>query len=546
MTKRTCAVLVLAALLGTADAQEGPPPRVAELVAKLSEDGAAGAAAEELAKIGAPAVPALAAALGDAKARAGAIDALARIGPAAKDAVPALTALGQDPANAQRLDAIRALGAIGGSAAGAYPALAKLCADAESIVQIEAAIAIRRIASRAAAAPADAKPRKPTDVEAAVQEGLGWLARHQEPDGRWSGAKFEERCAKQGDCAGAGSAAFDAGLTGLAVLAFLSAGETQHEGPHAETVRSALDYLRTSQTADGGVGSRASMQFIYNHAIGGLAVADAYARTGSPALADPSRRAVAFTLGARNSDKAWGYMPGMNDTSVTVWNARLLDAAAASGIDVQPDALEGGVAWVDDMTDPKTGRTGYQLKGGPPGRTMIAMSSHPAALSESMTAAALLTRLAAGQTREKEPLVAKAEALLVARPPVWDGAGGATDLYYWMLGADALHRLGGAGWDAWRKALPNALVANQVTTPGCGKGSWRPADAWGAEGGRIWMTSACVQALAQCVDDPAKRPQMPADLRACVTALEKAAREQKPSVRAAASRAVETVRRAYR
>src|SRR6187455_3692503 len=46
-----------------------------------------------------------------------------------------------------------------------------------------------------------------------VGKGLGWLAAKQQKDGRWSGRVD-----------GVGSAVFDPGVTGLAVMAFLGAG----------------------------------------------------------------------------------------------------------------------------------------------------------------------------------------------------------------------------------------------------------------------------------------------------------------------------------
>lgn len=552
-TVRVFEVVVLGALLGTvADAQDAPPPKVIELVARLADSDAAAraAACDGLAEIGAPAVPAVIAALADDKQRAGAIDALSRMGPVAKTAAPALVAIAQDAASPARVDAVRALGTLGGAGAVAYPSLAKLLAeaDAPAKAQVEAATAIRRIALRAATT-GGVKTAKPSPVEAAVQAGLDWLARHQDADGRWSCANFGQRCAKPGECSGPGGASWDAGITGLAVLAFLDAGETQFEGPHAGNVRAGLAWLRSAQGADGGIGGRAAMQFIYNHAIGALAVVDAYGRTGAPALAEPARRALAFTLAARNPDMAWRYSvppKGDNDTSVTVWNAKVLDAAAAAGLDVDPAAMNGALKWIDQVTDETTGRAGYTQKGTGSGRSRDNVTKFPPNKTEALTAAALETRLCVGRTRESDPFVAMGETLLAKCSPAWDPGGGGTDLYYWMHGAEALHRLGGAAWEGWKKALPAALVPNQVAGKGCSKGSWNLNDPWCADGGRIWMTTACVLALEPCADEPAKRPAMSSALRSCASALEKAVKSKDAGVRLASVRALEAIRGAYR
>jgi hypothetical protein len=129
---------------------------------------------------------------------------------------------------------------------------------------------------------------------------------------------------------------------------------------------------------------------------------------------------------------------------------------------------------------------------------------------------------------------------------VFDAGGGGTDLYYWMHGAEALHRLGGPAWEGWKKALTAALVPNQLAGKGCGKGSWYPNDPWCGDGGRIYMTAACVLALEPCADEPTRRPAMPAPLRSCVSALEKALKSKEASVRLASVRALEAIRGAYR
>ncbi|MBI2481048.1 MAG: hypothetical protein HYV60_21160, partial [Planctomycetia bacterium] len=65
-------------------------------------------------------------------------------------------------------------------------------------------------------------------TEQAVEAALKWLAAHQSPDGRWSVVQFgggQETMVLGHDRKGAGIDA-DTGITGLALLAFLSAGHT--------------------------------------------------------------------------------------------------------------------------------------------------------------------------------------------------------------------------------------------------------------------------------------------------------------------------------
>jgi HEAT repeat protein len=82
--------------------------------------------AESLARLGAAAVPELLAALGDPHRRLIAIDVLGSLGAAAKDAVPALVRLLDDPDATIRGDAAFALGGIGPDAVEAVPALIRI------------------------------------------------------------------------------------------------------------------------------------------------------------------------------------------------------------------------------------------------------------------------------------------------------------------------------------------------------------------------------------------------------------------------------------
>jgi len=71
--------------------------------------------------------------------------ALGAIGPDAKEAVPALTKLLQDPEWTVRRHAALALGEIGPAAQESMPALSKLKQDHQSLVRKAAEEAIRRI-----------------------------------------------------------------------------------------------------------------------------------------------------------------------------------------------------------------------------------------------------------------------------------------------------------------------------------------------------------------------------------------------------------------
>ena len=63
-------------------------------------------------------------------------------------------------------------------------------------------------------------------TESSVLAVLRWLARHQGPDGGWAAEGFHAQC-KGSRCGGIGERDYDAGVTGLSILAFLGAGYSQ-------------------------------------------------------------------------------------------------------------------------------------------------------------------------------------------------------------------------------------------------------------------------------------------------------------------------------
>ena len=123
--------------------------------------------------------------------------------------------------------------------------------------------------------------------EAGVKAALVWLASAQSPDGHWDasdfGAGHETKTLGQ-DRQGAGETA-DTGITGLAVLAFLGAGNTHVQGNYRETVQHGLEFLLRSQATDGNLAGPARVfEKMYCHGIASLALGEAFAMTGDPRL----------------------------------------------------------------------------------------------------------------------------------------------------------------------------------------------------------------------------------------------------------------------
>lgn len=330
----------------------------------------------------------------------------------------------------------------------------------------------------------------------AVEAALGWLAAHQSEDGSWSGEGFAERCGVVAACSGAGEPGNQIGLTAASLLAFLAAGNTTAEGPWSPVVEKGFRWLLRQQDPETGRMPVFRHDHHYGDALATLAFSEATCFSSSPVLRRAAERGVEYILAARNAHGAWRYeFPpvGPNDTSVSVWMVRALCAARRAGIPVPPEALEGALAWLDEVTDPKTGRVGYEKLGTLAARTEK-NQHYPPEKGESMTAAGLYCRFLCGQLPSEHPVMHRYADLLLRCLPEWEEEGLGCDMYYWLGGSEAMWQMGGKGWKVWNAALQRALLGSQQVG-GHEAGSWDPIGPWGYVGGRVYATSFCTLAL---------------------------------------------------
>ena len=327
----------------------------------------------------------------------------------------------------------------------------------------------------------------------AVDAALIWLQKHQSPAGNWDGDGFQAQC-KVNECGGPGQSAHDVGLTGLALLCFLGAGHThQDPGPFKETVLNAIKWLRDQQNDEGCFGESVGQHFAYNHACAALAMTEAYGMTQAKVLREPAQRGIDFVLKAQNPYSGWRYSfppNGDSDTSVTGWMVMVLKSGIMSGLSVDEGAIKSAMNWINEMTDPSSGRTGYVEMGSAPSRLTELMAVFPAERSESMTAVGVLTRIFAGQTLDNDPMIVKGAELMLGKPPVWNPGSGDIDFYYWYYATLAMHQVGGSRWDKWNEALKTAVIDKQrVVKTEDEYGSWDPVDPWSTVGGRVYSTT---------------------------------------------------------
>lgn len=311
-------------------------------------------------------------------------------------------------------------------------------------------------------------------TEQAVELALAWLASQQRPDGRWdprlTGGGLERLELGQ-DRRGAGLRA-DNGITGLALLAFLGAGQTPQQGKYRETVARGLDYLVQTQTADGFLGGPAmNFERTYCHGMALLALGEGLVMTGDEGLRRAVQRGVAYTVNSQSrQDGGWRYQPGeAGDMSQFGWQVLALRSAEAGGVAI-PDATREG------MQRFLAGTTRGQFRG-------IGCYRPGEGPSPTMTAEALLCRQLLEQ-RVDPRTSDEASSYLLQTLPVQS----AVNEYYWYYGTLALYHTGGRAWEIWNQRLTDVLLKRQIQA-GADAGAW-PADGmWAGYGGKVFSTA---------------------------------------------------------
>jgi len=409
--------------------------------------------------------------------------------------------------------------------------------------------------------PPDAKPARPTDakphkrseaVDQSIHDGLCWLARHQNPDGSWSATKLAEHCDSPASIyrpQRAYPTTYDAGLSGLTVLAFVGAMRGSNTAVILEDptngarhdvraiVKRGLDRILAHQRSDGSFAR--DRVFMYREALATQAVCEAYSVLGDASVADRAQKAIDFVQSAQRPSPTgkglWGWRYASRrevedyharkdpksaaartelsdaDTSITGRCMSALRAGAKAGLTVKKEHLAGAMQFVrfaSSVTedDRPTGLVGYydaKSAGMKVTGPHDDYAYHPAVMS----ALGILVLLDGG-TNAKDPFFAAAAAQILKDQPEVTTDNLSVDYYYWLNATRALSRLGGPAstkrekksWPAWNTAVTESLMAIQDrTAQQCTHGGWLVEDRWTfAHGGPIYTTAFAVLTLQEC------------------------------------------------
>ena len=369
------------------------------------------------------------------------------------------------------------------------------------------------------------------ESEDAVDKALKWLAAHQLEDGSWSYDHTQARSC-HGQCTDPGTMT-DAvnGATGMALLCFISHGNTHAGGRYQGVVINGLKYLIGHMKPDGSMYDKQGR--MYSHALATMALCEdlrirkdkdfrkvtseglgvmpgpAAVPGGADGEADEkpapglkphpgvvsfrdkqamkhqnregqqmeniifgaALRAVQFTIRAQDSTNGgWRYEPGKPDSDVSVTGWQVMSLYSAGKVfDGLPKAWQGSLnKFLDKLQNDHYGsQYGYH----------IVDDKNP---SSTRSAIGLLCRLYTEWTGAEQGFVQGTEAL---------GRAGINrqDMYQDYYVTLLLHHVGGQLWDTWNGQMRPYLIGSQASA-GHEAGSWSFRGGWAKNGGRHYDT----------------------------------------------------------
>lgn len=187
------------------------------------------------------------------------------------------------------------------------------------------------------------------EVASAVEKGLNYLAKIQQPDGSFP-AKWDAR-------------SYPACMTSLSGLALLASGSTPEEGPYAENLKRAMIYLLNTgdSHADGLLAGQEESRSTYGHGFSMMFLAQCYGMEQTTAYEERIKhtlgRAISLVAHGQSSKGGWLYSPsgGGSEGSTTACVLQGLRACRNVGIKVPTETIDRAVGYLKYCQNPDGG-----------------------------------------------------------------------------------------------------------------------------------------------------------------------------------------------
>ncbi len=305
------------------------------------------------------------------------------------------------------------------------------------------------------------------DAAGAIRKAVSFLSKRQDKDGSFSVRGGRHRAA----------------ITGLAGMAFLSAGHVPGRSRHGRVVERAARYLLKIQDKEGCFASPGG-RTMHGHGYALHFMAEAYGMTRDPGLARKLRESVKagvrLTCRTQSTSGGWWYQPvagSQHEGSITVTQVQAIWAARQAGITVPQKTIDKAIGYMrkSQMGD---GGIAYALN-------RKKLGSRPAI---SVAGVMVFCGLGKRESREARRAVGYMRRMLAGRARARNGKVhpyNRLDPYTTMYMAQALYQAGEPEWSAHYPGLRDTIIKAQKED-----GSWTSGR------GQVYGTACQVLALA--------------------------------------------------
>ena len=271
----------------------------------------------------------------------------------------------------------------------------------------------------------------------AVARGLAYLATRQQPNGSFVYSSSQGH----------------AGITALAGIAFMSAGNLPGRGMYGKNVQKILDYLLANTQESGLITSDQAHGAMYGHGFATVFLSEIYGMGGDDEVKEKLRKAVRLLQKTQNQEGGWRYQPVPYDAdiSVTICSVMGLRAARDAGIKVEKDTIDRAVGYVRRCQNPDGG---FSYVAGQGSGSGFARS-----------AAGVATLFYAGQY-EGQDLTRGLKYLKAVKPGTGMGEEESYFFYGHYYASQAMFLAGGEYWSGYYPAIRDVLIRRQDKTSG--------------------------------------------------------------------------------
>ena len=329
-------------------------------------------------------------------------------------------------------------------------------------------------------------------VEAAVDEGLQWLASRQADDGSFPSDGIAQPA-----------------VTSMAVMAFLSRGHTPGHGPYGSHLTRAIEFVLSTQRRPGYFSLlpvtppaqhlTPSQTVTYNHAIAGLMLGEVYGMTSgeqSRRIEEALSKALVYHREVQARQKTvpsdiggwrYGYPESPNaasDMSVTGWALMFLRSARNAEYNVPRQYFDQGLDFVERCYEPDAS---LHEKGVFRYRPLASAPTENPQLTLANTSSAMLTLILGG--RHEHEGVAAGVRWFRSReyPRPWQEG------YFYLSSYYSSQAMAQVGGDAWTQVFPQ--IARSLLEEQRENGAWPPGGGTEERFGSTYSTSLAVLAL---------------------------------------------------